>query len=188
MGGKILLVEDNSLARRGFAKLLRIEGYSVQDVESGSSALELIESSNFDAVITDFHIGSDSDIDGFDILTHFNQFFPGKGKILMSGTVTDLKRRCDAVGALYFRKPLTIAELLISLQELLAKQTVNSELSWLAGIADSGFKWRADVRQRSRELRRLVEANRVRYNELREASAKLRERSQELARNKSYSA
>ena len=171
MGGRILLVEDDPLSRRGFARLLESEGYVVHDVENGSTALELIENFSFDAVISDFNLKSYPD--GLEVLGHFNQLFPAKCKILISGTVTDLRKRCNSVGALYFQKPLLIQVFLVKLKELLQNQHANGEIVPLIAFVDTRSQWRASVRQRSLELKQVVQATRARYEELRERSLAL---------------
>ncbi len=157
MDGTILLVEDEPIFRRNLALFLKTEGYPVADVESGAKALNLISSSSFDAVISDYRLGNK--VNGLDVLTRFEQRFPGKAKILMSGTITDLKRRCESMGALFIHKPLQLDELLIKLKSLLTRQSAKGKLapvSTLAG-ADAGCEWRVRVRQKSATLRRKSE-------------------------------
>jgi len=181
---RILLVDDDALTRRSLGKLLRSEGYFVQELKDGRTALSLIDNSAFDAVITDFHLGDG--IDGFNILIHFNELFPGRCKIVMSGTATDLQTRCASINALYFRKPLTIDALLFNLETLLTKQLATSDVLSVLGLPESRSKWRAEVRQRSKDLQRAVEANRRRYHELRERALALQNEFRDITYNNGF--
>jgi len=157
MSGRVLVVEDQPLARRGLAGFLRGEGYFIEEAESGTAALRLIDSSTFDAVITDLHLGSG--IDGFDVVTHFEESFPGKGKILVSGTGRNLQSRCDSMGTWFFRKPLKLDDLLDKLKSLLAKQTADA---MLLSPADVHCEWTVTLlpSQRSEILDHLFRFNR----------------------------
>ena len=114
----ILLVEDDDRFRNVLAIFLRGEGYSVEDVGSGTAALPLIRHSAFDLLITDYQLRDE--IDGFDVLARFNQVWPRKGKIVMSGR-PEIKNRCASAGALYLFKPFELDELRQKINSLLSK-------------------------------------------------------------------
>jgi two-component system, OmpR family, KDP operon response regulator KdpE len=120
---RILLVDDDPDVRRLFARLLRSEGYSVADVDSGRTALSLIDKSEFDCVLCDFHLGNDG-VDGLDVLNRFNRLFPEKCKILISGSGTDFQSQCEQIGALYLSKPLALGAFLSALKILLPHSIV----------------------------------------------------------------
>ena len=157
MDETILLVEDEPIFRRNLALFLKNEGYFVADAGGGAAALKLMSSSTFDAVISDFRLGNRDN--GLDVLTHFEQCFPGKAKILVSGTLTNLKRRCESMGALFIPKPIQLDNLLTKLKSLLAKQSAKGKLAPASTTADAdaGHQWRAKVRQKSDTLRRQSE-------------------------------
>ena len=56
MGCRILLVEAETISRRKITELLISEGYSVEEADTGSAALHLLESSNFDVVVSDLRL------------------------------------------------------------------------------------------------------------------------------------
>jgi DNA-binding response OmpR family regulator len=157
MDGTILVVEDEPICRRNLALFLKTEGYSVTDAETGAAALNLMSSSTFDAVISDFRLGNK--VNGVDVLTHFEQCFPGKAKILVSGTLTNLERRCESMGAFFMHKPIQLDDLLIKLKSLLTGQSTKGKLqrATTTADADAGHQWRAKVRQKSVTLRRKSE-------------------------------
>jgi len=119
MEATILLVEDEPIFRRNLVLFLKAAGYSVADAESGRVALHLMNSSTFDAVISDYRLGNT--VTGLDVLNRFEQHFPGKSKILLSGTSTDLEPRCESMGAVFMHKPVQLEELLTKLKNLLTR-------------------------------------------------------------------
>jgi DNA-binding response OmpR family regulator len=163
MPATILIVEDEPLSRGALVRFLRAEGYRVAAAEDGTAAVKLIGNSTFDAVITDLHLGSG--VDGFQVLSCFEGRFPGKGKILISGTLTDVRKRCASLGALFINKPLQLDRLLLNLEGLLARQTAT------VVVIDNSHEWRVNVRlrsnaliQRSENLQRRIEQHGLRYN------------------------
>jgi len=50
---KVLVVDDEEIARKNLDHILKREGYSVVMAASGAEALEKMETSNFDVVLTD---------------------------------------------------------------------------------------------------------------------------------------
>ena len=180
MDGTILLVEDEPILRRNLALFLKTEGYFVADTGSGAAALDLMSSSSFDAVISDFSLGNK--VNGLDVLTRFEQRFPRKSKILVSGTSTDLKPRCESMGALFMHKPIQLDDLLIKLKSLLTRQSTKGKLApaTTTADADAGHQWRARVRQKSDTLRRKSEYLQRRSQENQTRFYAVRERMHQL--------
>jgi two-component system, cell cycle response regulator CpdR len=114
----ILLVEDDDRFRKMLAVFLRGKGYAVEQVGSGMAALPLIDECTFDLLITDYQL--QDKIDGFDLLARFNQIWPGKGKIVMSGH-PDIENRSDALGALHLFKPFSLDDFLAKIESVLPK-------------------------------------------------------------------
>lgn len=154
MEGTILLVEDEPILRRNLGLFLKTEGYFVADTGSGAAALDLMSSSSFDAVISDFRLGNK--VNGLDVLTRFEQCFPGKSKILVSGTTTDLEPRCESIGAFFIRKPFLLDDLLIRLRGLLTRQSTKGKRAREITAIDEneGHQWRDRIRHQSDALRR----------------------------------
>jgi DNA-binding NtrC family response regulator len=74
MAGRILLVDDDPTTRRSLSRVLSLEGCSVENVDNGKTALSLIESGIFDAVLSDLHLGGG--IDGLGLLDRSISFSP----------------------------------------------------------------------------------------------------------------
>ena len=78
----ILLVEDEGDVRNSIKLQLEEEGHQVVETESGSEALALAESSQFDIVLTDVMI---PDIDGIELVQRINQLPNHPVTIVMTG-------------------------------------------------------------------------------------------------------
>lgn len=63
--GRILIVDDNEIIRLTFSEFLRIKGYETETATNGIEAIELLEQSHFDLIITDILM---PDMDGFELM------------------------------------------------------------------------------------------------------------------------
>ena len=64
-GISILFVDDEKLIRNSFARELRAEGFTVTAVASGSEAIDEVERTRYDLVVTDLMMPG---VDGFGVL------------------------------------------------------------------------------------------------------------------------
>ncbi len=78
---KILVVDDEKIARVTLTQILRLEGYTVHSVESGEMALEALRQEPFDLVIVDLQMPG---ISGLDVLRNTVQEFPGVRFIILT--------------------------------------------------------------------------------------------------------
>jgi DNA-binding NtrC family response regulator len=113
---RLLLVEDEAIARLHLAQFLTDGGHSVVPLASGEEALKLLQTETFDAVITDFKLGGT--VSGIDLLTAFERVSPGKGKILVTAYPAH-ELRAEALGALYVAKPVQLDAFLRKLKSVL---------------------------------------------------------------------
>jgi DNA-binding NtrC family response regulator len=79
--GKILVVDDDAVARGLLADALRKEGYEVQEAPGGAEAVERGRRIAFDVVLTDIRMG---EVDGFAVLQHFKQHSPDTSVVLLT--------------------------------------------------------------------------------------------------------
>lgn len=108
--GDILVVDDESVALRNLAHVLRKEGYSVTARQSGAGALVELEERRFDLVLTDLRM---EQVDGWDVLRRTRDLHPDTGIIILTGYAT-LDSAVAAVkeGAYHFlAKPYRIEEI-----------------------------------------------------------------------------
>jgi DNA-binding response OmpR family regulator len=78
---KILIVDDEEVARLTLAEILRLEGYDIKAVGSGELALELLTCEPFDILILDLKMGGMS---GMDLLEAVVSRLPDVAVIVMT--------------------------------------------------------------------------------------------------------
>jgi two-component system, NtrC family, response regulator AtoC len=79
--GKILIVDDDAVARGLLAEALRKDGYAVDEAPDGAEAVECGRRTRFDLVLTDIRMGA---VDGFAVLQEFKQHSPGTSIVLLT--------------------------------------------------------------------------------------------------------
>ncbi|BBO93246.1 sigma-54-dependent transcriptional regulator [Desulfosarcina ovata] len=123
---RLLVVEDEDLARKNLMHILDREGYDVTGVESGEKAVALIKEHPFDLVITDFKMGR---VDGLQVLEKSKTFQPGVEVIIITGYATvDLAVKSMKDGAFYYiAKPYKIDQVRKVVSEALIKRRLQLE-------------------------------------------------------------
>lgn len=118
---KLLVVDDDRDLLYPLAELLCTAGHRVTTATSAEEALKLIDQQQFDLVISDIGL---PDLTGFE-LCRKSRARQGQGNlpfIFMSGDCgADLERdrtQAARLGALFLRKPLDPADLLLALEKL----------------------------------------------------------------------
>jgi DNA-binding response OmpR family regulator len=119
MPKSILLVEENDVVRRNTAAFLRSFGYHVYPAYNGEIAIRLIDAISLDIVITSYHLNGD--INGIDIIRHYNKVYPGGGSILITVSHTPhIVKLAHSIGALCLGRPYSFDELLPKLESILS--------------------------------------------------------------------
>ncbi|HAA86168.1 MAG TPA: DNA-binding response regulator [Kosmotogaceae bacterium] len=117
---RILLIEDDVHISRLLKMELEHEGYSVEELSSGSSALDQFEEVNPHLVILDVML---PELDGFSVLEGLKEISPQTPVIMLTAR-TDLKDRVRGLksGADdYITKPFEIEELLARIEAILRR-------------------------------------------------------------------
>ncbi|MBM4121991.1 MAG: sigma-54-dependent Fis family transcriptional regulator [Nitrospira sp.] len=78
---KILVVDDDAVARDLLVEALHKEGYGVEAVAGGAEAIERGRTTRFDLVLTDMRMGA---VDGLAVLQAFRQFSPDTCTVLLT--------------------------------------------------------------------------------------------------------
>jgi CheY-like chemotaxis protein len=112
---RVLLVENEAISRAAVSQFLVSEGYYVVPLASGEEALKLLETENFDAVITDYKHGYG--VTGIDVLRRFEELAPGRGKLLMTAYAP--YQIAETAGAVFVSKPVDLDDLLGKLKSVL---------------------------------------------------------------------
>ncbi|MBF0271684.1 MAG: sigma-54-dependent Fis family transcriptional regulator [Magnetococcales bacterium] len=107
--GAVLIVDDESIAVRNLAHVMRKEGYRVTTADSGARALELLTRQPFEVVLTDLRMEG---VDGMGVLRGCKNRFPDTEVILITGFAT-LESAVESMreGAFfYLAKPYRLEE------------------------------------------------------------------------------
>jgi DNA-binding NtrC family response regulator len=108
MSKKILVVEDQPASLRAVTYFLSREGYEVSGARDGMEAMELLERSPVDLVVSDIHMPR---LDGVALATHLLSKVPFIPVIMMTGdpsaNVNDILQR----GVPCLSKPLALDKL-----------------------------------------------------------------------------
>ena len=118
---KILCVDDEDVILDGFRKILVLDGYSIDTVNSGGEALNLIKSNHYDFVFTDLKM---PEMDGVDVAKAVKSVRPDIDVIIVTGYATvETAVECMKFGAMdYVQKPFTEDELLEFVKKSLVKR------------------------------------------------------------------
>lgn len=118
---KILCVDDEDVILDSFRKILVLDGYSVDTVNSGPEAINLIKSHHYDFVFTDLKM---PEMDGVEVTKTVKHLRPDIDVIIITGYATvETAVECMKIGAMdYVQKPFTEDELLDFTKKSLIKR------------------------------------------------------------------
>lgn len=122
----ILLVDDDRHVLNSMAGWLREQNFDVTEAATCSEAIQQIQASPFDLVLSDIRL---PDGDGFDVLAYCREHAPQLEVILLTGYGT-VETAIEALRAGAFdllTKPLIDEELLMSINRVLSQQRVIQE-------------------------------------------------------------
>lgn len=131
---RILCVDDEPVILDSFRKILVLDGYSVDTVETGQEALGLIQRYTYDFVFTDLKMPH---MDGLEVTKAVKHMRPDIDVVIITGYATvETAVECMKYGAMdYVQKPFTESELLEFTKKLLIrreeriKQTVKPQVN-----------------------------------------------------------
>ena len=123
---RILAVDDQRYFRELIAGMLAEEGFEVHTAASGEEALHLLDSSDFDVVLTDLVMPG---MDGSELVHRIKERDPDQDVVVVTGVV-DVKTAVDAMklGANdYLLKPFDSRTLTATLEAILQKSRLENE-------------------------------------------------------------
>lgn len=115
----ILIVDDEEGLREGLGKLLEDEGYVVLCAETGEEALDVLQQSRIDLVLTDMRMPG---MDGIELLKKIRERYGDLGVIILTG-YGQIESYIEAMnfGAIeYVSKPFKIKELKFIVNKVLS--------------------------------------------------------------------
>ncbi|MCX7797615.1 MAG: response regulator [Melioribacter sp.] len=118
---RILCVDDEDVILDSFRKILVLDGYSVDTVNSGPEAINLVKSHHYDFVFTDLKM---PEMDGVEVTKTVKYLRPDIDVIIITGYATvETAVECMKLGAMdYVQKPFTEDELLDFTKKCLIKR------------------------------------------------------------------
>jgi two-component system chemotaxis response regulator CheY len=121
MKGRILVVDDSSLARRNSRRILESAGYEVDEAEDGLTALERYFVQRPAVVILDLVMKG---MYGLDVLAKMREMDPDARVIVVSADVqTSSRELVETAGAVGFlNKPVDAENLLAAVRRALQEQ------------------------------------------------------------------
>ena len=114
----ILIVDDEEGLREGLSKLLEGEGYAVIAAETGEEALQILQQSHIDLVLTDMRMPG---MDGIELLKKIRERHGELGVIILTG-YGQIESYIEAMnfGAIeYVSKPFKVNELKFIVNKIL---------------------------------------------------------------------
>jgi CheY-like chemotaxis protein len=114
MGLRILVVDDDPLTVNFISNFLLKEGYEVTEAYDGAKAIELIENSHFDLVLSDVRMPQ---LDGVALALQVRSMHRNLPIILMTGVPSDITANLYNVPCL--SKPLSLDDLKSNIERLL---------------------------------------------------------------------
>ncbi|MDA8138099.1 MAG: response regulator, partial [Desulfobacteraceae bacterium] len=127
---RILVVDDEAIARENLAYVLRKEGHTVVCAENGAAALQALEQATFDLVMTDLRM---QHVDGMQVLAAVKKQQPSAEVIIITGfaTVNTAVEAMRAGAFFYVSKPYQIEDVRMLVQQALEKRFLRRTVSEL---------------------------------------------------------
>jgi len=128
--GRILIVDDEPIARENLDHVLRKEGYQTVAVDNGAQALAELKQTEFDLVMTDLRM---QQVDGMQVLEATRELYPETEVIVVTGYAT-VSTAVEAMrkGAYhYLPKPYKIDEVRNLVRQALEKRWLRQEVTEL---------------------------------------------------------
>ncbi|KJS33100.1 MAG: Fis family transcriptional regulator [Desulfatitalea sp. BRH_c12] len=125
--GRILVVDDETIARENLAYILRKEGHAIIGAEDGYTALQALQQNEFDLVMTDLKMQG---VDGMEVLAAARAQTSAPEVIVITGfaTVTSAVEAMHAGAFFYVSKPYQIEDVRILVQQALEKRALRQEV------------------------------------------------------------
>jgi len=154
----ILLVEDDDSLRFTQQMYLQRQGFEVTAVPSGTEAMHLVRTRNYQVVVTDLRLGK---VDGLQILRSVKKRTPETEVILITGFGSvDTAVQAMKVGAYdYLTKPVDPEDLVLTLKKALERRRLRRQVAVLQRevLREAGL---SHIVAESEEMRRVMTSSR----------------------------
>jgi two-component system response regulator AtoC len=145
---RVLVVEDDAVARDLLCEILRSEGFEVEAVDDGAPAVERAADGRYDLVLSDVRMER---VGGLDVLRAFTEKSPRTPVILITafGDVTGAMEAIGHGAYDYVSKPFNIEELRLTVARALERRRLQAEAGTAPATADSQV---ADIEGKSQRM------------------------------------
>src|SRR5215471_20742626 len=123
---RVLVVEDDGVARDLLSEILRGEGYEVDDADGGTRAVALASEKRYDLVVSDVRMEGAG---GLEVLACFQKQQPDAPVILITafGDVTGAMQAIQRGAYDYVSKPFNVEELKLTVTRALERRRLVAE-------------------------------------------------------------
>ena len=123
---KILVVDDEPLIRESLYEILRIEGYRAHMAHSAEQALEFIQHTPVDIIVTDMRLPK---INGLELITKVKKDHPTTEIIVITGfgTIENAVEAMHKGAADYITKPINDQEIKIIIKKIIEQKEILQE-------------------------------------------------------------
>jgi len=145
-GASVLLVEDDDRISEPLLRVLRTEGFEVEHVAAGQSALAAVERRTPDLVLLDLTL---PDIDGLDVCRKLRADEPGLPVIMLTARAEemDVIVGLDAGADDYVAKPFRLAELVARIRARLRIADLGGGATSSSRLTGAGIDLDAEARR-----------------------------------------
>jgi ActR/RegA family two-component response regulator/glycine cleavage system H lipoate-binding protein len=123
---RILAVDDEAVVLDSFRRILVLEGYNIDTVQSGPEALSLVRRNDYDFVFTDLKM---PDMDGVEVVKAVKHLRPDVDMVVITGygTIETAVETMQSGACEYVQKPFSADELAAFINKLLVKRQARLE-------------------------------------------------------------
>jgi two-component system, cell cycle response regulator CpdR len=117
---RILLAEDDDAMRTYLERALDNAGYVVDSVDRGTAAVPLLESNEYDLLLSDIVM---PEMDGIELAQKCNEISPGTKVMFITGfAAVTLKASAEQPNAKVLSKPFHLRDLVLEVERVLGSQ------------------------------------------------------------------
>ncbi len=128
--GRILVVDDHDSLRKSLVKALTNAGHEVDDAPNGTGAIERLQASHYDVVLTDLRMGG---ADGMDVLRAARSLQPNAAVILMTafGSIHTAVEAMKIGAVDFVQKPFEIEEMELKIEKAIELRHLKHQVEYL---------------------------------------------------------
>lgn len=156
--GKILIVEDEKIALKNLEHIMKKEGYEVVATTSGPQGIKLLQSQEFDLILTDLKMEK---VDGFEILEKSKELYPDTEVVMITAyaTITSAVETMKKGAYHYIAKPFKLDEVRKVVRDALEKVRLKKENAQLREQIER-FEGKVKIITQDAGMQRLLETAR----------------------------